>query len=85
MGRLSNLRVVDPVLTNLAIGYGNADLVAELAATGVDTSDEWITARTGIRQRHVAGPDETTATLAKPAHHAIKLPRTSPSTGKLSD
>jgi len=36
---------------------------AELAET-VDTSDEWIVARTGIRFRHIAGPDETTATLA---------------------
>ncbi len=30
----------------------------------VDTSDEWIRARTGIRQRHVAGPEETTSDLA---------------------
>ncbi len=30
----------------------------------VDTSDEWIFTRTGIRQRHIAGEDETTATLA---------------------
>ena len=30
----------------------------------VDTSDEWIHARTGIRQRHIAGEAETTATLA---------------------
>lgn len=30
MGRLSNLRVVDPVLTNLAIGYANADMVGEV-------------------------------------------------------
>ena len=30
----------------------------------VDTSDEWITERTGIKERRVAGPDETTATLA---------------------
>lgn len=29
MGRLSNLRVVDPVLTNLAIGYSNAELVGD--------------------------------------------------------
>ena len=36
----------------------------------VDTSDEWITARTGIRQRHVAEPDETTATLATAAARA---------------
>jgi 3-oxoacyl-[acyl-carrier-protein] synthase-3 len=30
----------------------------------VDTSDEWIVERTGIRERRVAGPDESTATLA---------------------
>jgi 3-oxoacyl-[acyl-carrier-protein] synthase III len=36
---------------------------AELA-TMVDTSDEWITARTGIEQRAIAGPLETTKTLA---------------------
>ena len=29
----------------------------------VDTSDEWIMARTGIRERRIAGPGETTATL----------------------
>ena len=42
---------------------------AELAET-VDTSDEWIVARTGIRFRHIAGPDETTATLAADAAKA---------------
>jgi len=36
---------------------------AELAAT-VETSDEWIVERTGIRSRYVAGEGETTATLA---------------------
>jgi 3-oxoacyl-[acyl-carrier-protein] synthase-3 len=30
----------------------------------VDTSDEWIVSRTGIRERHVAAAHETTATLA---------------------
>jgi len=35
----------------------NADLVAELAAQGVETSDEWIVERTGIRARHFAAPD----------------------------
>ena len=30
----------------------------------VDTSDEWIFSRTGIKQRHIAGMDETTASLA---------------------
>lgn len=39
---------------------------AELAAQ-VDTSDEWIIERTGIRQRYIAGEGETTATLAAEA------------------
>lgn len=42
---------------------------AELAET-VDTSDEWIVERTGIRFRHIAAPDETTATLAADACRA---------------
>mgnify|MGYP001827501451 FL=1 len=33
----------------------------------VDTNDEWIVSRTGIRQRHIAGANETTATLAADA------------------
>ncbi|MFM8302792.1 MAG: 3-oxoacyl-ACP synthase III family protein [Actinomycetota bacterium] len=37
----------------------NADLAAR-----VDTSDEWIVERTGIRERRVANEDETTASLA---------------------
>ena len=36
----------------------------------VDTSDEWIATRTGIRQRHIAGEGETTVSLARDA--AIK-------------
>lgn len=36
---------------------------AELAAK-VDTSDEWIVERTGIRNRHIADENETTASLA---------------------
>jgi 3-oxoacyl-[acyl-carrier-protein] synthase-3 len=37
----------------------NADLEATL-----DTSDEWITRRTGIRERLVAGPDDTLVSMA---------------------
>jgi 3-oxoacyl-[acyl-carrier-protein] synthase-3 len=33
----------------------------------VDTDDEWIQSRTGIRQRHIASQEESTATLAKDA------------------
>src|SRR5690606_873049 len=36
-------------------------------STIVDTSDEWIASRTGIRERRVAGPSETTATMAATA------------------
>src|SRR3546814_7623144 len=36
----------------------------------VDTSDEWITSRTGIRQRHVAAEGETTGDLAY--HAAVR-------------
>ena len=36
-------------------------------AERVDTSDDWIVERTGIRFRHIAGETETTATLAADA------------------
>ncbi|MFN6933631.1 MAG: beta-ketoacyl-ACP synthase III [Tsuneonella sp.] len=39
---------------------------SEMAAI-VDTSDEWIVERTGIRNRYIAGEGETTATLAAEA------------------
>ena len=42
---------------------------AELAET-VDTSDDWIVERTGIRFRHIASPDETTGTLGADAARA---------------
>jgi len=43
----------------------NADLADRL-----DTSDEWIVERTGIRFRHIAQPHETTSTLAAEACRA---------------
>lgn len=45
-------------------------LTNEDLAGMVDTSDEWITSRVGIRTRHVAGPDEPVDELA--AHAAAK-------------
>jgi len=36
----------------------------------VETSDEWIVQRTGIRQRYIAGDDETTASLGEQAARA---------------
>ncbi len=45
---------------------------AELAET-VDTSDEWITERTGIRQRHIAAEGQFTSDLAlKAAQNALE-------------
>jgi len=49
-------------------------------AKRVDTSDEWIRARTGIHQRHVAGPGETTSELAyRAALRALEAAGTDPS------
>ena len=36
----------------------------------VDTSDEWIAARTGIRERHIAAEGETTSDLGY--HAAVR-------------
>ncbi|MBX9858593.1 MAG: ketoacyl-ACP synthase III [Sphingomonas sp.] len=47
-------------------------LNAELAEM-VDTSDEWIVERTGIRMRYLAGEGETTASLATDAARAALL------------
>ena len=41
----------------------NADLAARLAASGVETSDEWIVERTGIRARHFAAADVSCSDL----------------------
>ncbi|NML84820.1 beta-ketoacyl-ACP synthase III [Polaromonas sp.] len=51
----------------------NVDLAAELAARGVETSDEWIVERTGIRARHFAAPDVTSSDLGvEAAKHALE-------------
>lgn len=42
----------------------NADLVAELAAQGIESSDEWIVERTGIRARHFADAGVFSSDLA---------------------
>jgi len=45
----------------------NADLVAELATQGVESSDDWIVERTGIRARHFADAGVVSSELALPA------------------
>lgn len=52
---------------------------AELAQR-VDTSDEWITERTGIRQRHIAADDQKTSDLAiEAARRALEKAQVDPS------
>jgi 3-oxoacyl-[acyl-carrier-protein] synthase-3 len=48
----------------------NADLVRELAARNIETSDEWIVTRTGIRERRLAAAGVRTADLAERAARA---------------
>ncbi len=45
----------------------NGDMVAMLAERGVETSDEWIVARTGIRARHFAAEGVFASDLAEQA------------------
>jgi 3-oxoacyl-[acyl-carrier-protein] synthase-3 len=53
---------------SVVLGVGSAlpkrRVTNEELARQVDTSDEWIVERTGIRSRYVAGDGETTASLA---------------------
>lgn len=53
------------------VGSGSACLTVQLSndalSQRVDTSDEWIAARTGIHQRHIAAPDESLTALATEA------------------
>ena len=42
----------------------NDDLAADLARRGIETSDQWIVERSGIRARHFADDAQTTSDLA---------------------
>ncbi len=48
----------------------NQDLVARLAKNGLETSDEWITTRSGISARHFAAENQLTSDLAVKAAQA---------------
>ncbi len=57
----------------------NAELVADLAARGIESSDAWILERTGIRNRFLASADETSASLgARAARRALDAAGKSP-------
>ncbi|MCO5104801.1 MAG: ketoacyl-ACP synthase III [Burkholderiaceae bacterium] len=51
----------------------NTDLVAQLAAGGVETSDQWIVERTGIQARHFVAPEVQCSDMAlEAARHALQ-------------
>ena len=51
----------------------NAELAGDLATRGVETSDEWIVARTGIHARHFAADNVVASDLAAgAARHALE-------------
>jgi 3-oxoacyl-[acyl-carrier-protein] synthase-3 len=57
----------------------NAELAQQLAARGIETSDEWIVARTGIRQRYIADASLTTTELGtRAARAALQAARLEP-------
>ena len=59
------------VKRSVVLGVGSAlpkrEVTNEELAQEVDTTDEWIVERTGIRSRYIAGEGETTASLATDA------------------
>lgn len=58
----------------------NADLVAELAAQGIESSDDWIVERTGIRARHFVDAGVGSSDLgAEAARRAIAAAGCQPS------
>src|SRR2546423_4913721 len=61
----------DPIsITGLGAYVPERVLTNDELSTLVDTSDEWIMARTGIRERRIAAPDQALTDLALPAARA---------------
>jgi 3-oxoacyl-[acyl-carrier-protein] synthase-3 len=62
------------VVRSVVLGYGSylpaRVLSNDELARSVDTTDEWIVQRTGIRERHIAAPGELTSDLALNAARA---------------
>jgi 3-oxoacyl-[acyl-carrier-protein] synthase-3 len=52
----------------------NQDLAEQMAANGVETSDEWIVSRSGISARHYAAPEQNSSDLAvEAAKQALQM------------
>src|SRR6266498_2202836 len=57
-------------ITGLGVHVPERVLTNDELATLVDTSDEWIMERTGIRERRIAADDEALTDIALPAARA---------------
>jgi len=57
-------------ITGLGVHIPERVLTNDELATLVDTTDEWITERTGIKERRIAAPEEALTDLALPAARA---------------
>ena len=56
-----------PIVELVSIGHYAPERILrnhEFAGMGLETSHEWIVERTGICERHIAGPNDTTASMA---------------------
>ena len=74
-----------PIAYIAGTGRGVPDKVlknADFAALGLETDDEWITSRTGIKERRIAQAGETTASMAATASK-IAMERAGVSAGEL--
>jgi 3-oxoacyl-[acyl-carrier-protein] synthase-3 len=65
IGTADNGRAIS--ITGLGCHVPERVMTNDELATIVDTSDEWIVERTGIRERRIAGPDEAMSDIALPA------------------
>jgi 3-oxoacyl-[acyl-carrier-protein] synthase-3 len=61
------VRVADATIVGYGVGIPEGRLTNQDLEARVETSDAWIVERTGIRERRIAGPDESTATLGTTA------------------
>ncbi|VVE22435.1 3-oxoacyl-[acyl-carrier-protein] synthase 3 [Pandoraea communis] len=73
LGALTDHKMTQSAIYSRVVGTGsylparrvtNQQLADELATRGIETSDEWIVARTGIKARHFAAPDQTSSDMA---------------------
>jgi 3-oxoacyl-[acyl-carrier-protein] synthase-3 len=68
-------------ITGLGVHVPERVVTNDELARHVDTSDEWIRERTGIRERRMVGPDEAMSDLSLPAcRRALEMAGTDPAT-----